>query len=814
MSSGSESIFMKGASSKARIRSVRDYIGKVELPLRPGHYVNDIVLDVLIKRDRFPHLCEAAFGPLLVHDPVPPMCWLDEANNDPQSEIATELFELLKPDGLLFGIMQEVSAPSSEFRSLLGSKKWKSATHPTDVPAPYGASFTVSLSLLGSKVADNVEAAADLAAVDHVPPGLLVPYWFPPIVHTPEAPVIADRETIHCTMLGYFLIRLALYGAERAHAAPEDILRVPHQPQGSTASWVGEGIGNLVVKIEQQLSKWTKVPKAAVTFPFYQRLLQAYTSHFVKPATLAKIVRSKSFNDIQWSLPETTAAELALLPTQIWLRAFISPQFECNRSPIIDADRDRSLMIMARLAIAADYLRTVYLALVRAVPLTGDEQPLPRSQGPEGGTTGSTWVHRIHRHVERTSMIVIRQMALSLPRLPCVRGEHLRNVVELWTCLTKSLTTNELVQRHYEAVSLFTDVLRMLSETSIDIDKVLNEPLGGSICAALDVLAMPSVTWLLQELEQAAKSRKMNTDGIRAFYLLDWSDSGNDEVASVKMAAATFANRLYGKLQRSSVLQLSKARKDVMESLANIFPGCVSQPDDQPTEGTQSALLETALRTAEDAKTSAARVQQNPIMTAEERALFLRGRGTTRWSPEARRIRFARETFLEPAGPISNEFPILLPAVEVIDGILDIVQCVRFRGRLPLCLNGHFLRLVDSDLPTCSQHLEHKAIWHCPSCSVYFGLCCRNHQPRDFDGGLLHRTVCGDRTCDRCFFALIGPNRLAYENSDTKNVLCNYCASEPYPKLSSRWIASYSATLSLIGLVLVYAFFAFVIENI
>jgi hypothetical protein len=784
----SSGLVRKGLPTLGSIRAVRDAISRKKL--------QDFTM-----RD-FKELCDAAFGPMLATVPV--VCWLDEANNDPdqKSEIAVELFELLKPGGNLLRDMQE-APQSAEFRARLRPNKWKTVAPVSSDTPP----LMMPLYFLGCRVAEKVDGGKDLASADAsiVPPGLLVPFWSPPVQLEKSESASVLNEKIECSTLGYFLLRLFLYGSERTNSSSEGILQI--EQKSTVELWLGGAVAKALGRIEHAVSKLMSPPSCATSFPFYFRLLQAHTSHFVQPATILPIVRSPSIENIGWNVSESTAAVLLLLPIQAWLRGVDHPAFERNRQAVLDIRPERNLMFVARLTMAAEHLRHSYQTLLRAAPLARDEPKMSLVREDHGffGLSAAASMIRLHRYMERSALILVRQLSMSLPMIHWVRHGHIKTVVDLWTALTQPLDTNDLVLRHYEAITLIADVLRMLSE--IDVDRLIDESVADSICAALSVMDAKSVGWLLQEL----RNDKINTDSLRSFYLLDWSDeSGVGEVIpATDGQAAVFATKLYGKLQHSVVLRLSSARERVMEKLVSVFPGCKSAPAAASPPSPPRAPSER--REVRDCA-----VQRHPIMSDKARAQFLRGRGVSQWAPESHRIRFTRGVFLEPEGaPGGWELPLLYPLCDSLDAALDLLQGIRFRGRLPMCLRGHMLQLVDSDTVVCSQHREQKAVWSCATCQCNYGMCCRSHQPKDFDGSLFKRVVCKEsRTCDRCDLALIGPDRIAYESESTTAVVCRYCAAEPFPRISTRWLASYNTCLCLMGLWLAYLFFMLVIESV
>ena len=484
---------------------------------------------------------------------------------------------------------------------------------------------------------------------------------------------------------------------------------------------------------------------------------------------------------------------------------------------------------MARLTLSAEHLLAAYRQLIRAVPVDAkrlDESKLTlrREDNTYYGMSAAASIQQLPRHLERSAMHVLRQLAYSLPQLPLVKGQHIRTVVELWTALVTRPTADTLggikagvpfesvavAKRHYEALTLLKDVLDMLSR--VDLDRLLDVSLGDAITAALGVLQGESVAALMRDI---SASQKEPTDArykaIKAelldFFLLNWGESGAWEIQPMSEGTtAKSAHTLYALLQKSTILKLSAAREQVARKLLEVFPQCaaVSSAEGSPSRARSEA--------SEQSRASA--TQHHPIMSDAERAAFLKGRGVSKWAPESHRIRFSRGVFLEPEGAIAGwEFPCLYPVCDTLDVILDVVQAIRFRDRLPTCIRGHLLMLVESDDVQCSIHPEQGAVWTCPTCQCNYGSCCRSHPPSDFDGSAYERTVLKDsRTCDRCDLALLMPHRVAFTNKMTKDVVCRYCAAEPYPRLSTRWLAAYKTWVHVSLAVLVFWFFMIIIE--
>lgn len=453
---------------------------RVVFPLRTSHYDTKVVLDLLLHKGHFLDICRLAFGPLQAsaagghRRKDSALHWMDIANFDPSSKQGELILNFLSPGGSLHAIMEHLSVPSSTFHSTL-KKQWKDVVdvaHNNNKPRGdsdedlLSRTFDMPLSALCSFSRQVVTEARDVdlstLSRDRVPPVMLIPFWHPPMVTREEPLSKQPQNSLPCSMLSYFLLRLLMFVGFRCSNDERRILSDEHRHVAPWRVSLGEWFARVSDDPDRKISR---------AFPAVMRLMTSYLEFYLKPSQqLHKSISARSLHEIQWDLSTTMSQLLVHAPIGMWLRRLqVHVGHEAARGAIQDPPS------LAALTALVPYMAIVVERIVgeSSAHLSGG---MP-SSGVSQTATSAMDICDITKSSFRNALIALRYATQSYPGITNCRPQHYEALFRLWRALvvvppvtqtTSGVTgyVEAAVLQRYEAyVYTFGDVMWMLANS-------------------------------------------------------------------------------------------------------------------------------------------------------------------------------------------------------------------------------------------------------------------------------------------------------------------------------------------------------------
>lgn len=448
-----------------RIRMYEEKFARVSFPLRASHYDTKLVLDLLLHKNHFLDICKLAFGPLNTSGgassgPSSPttqtgqstldggIYWMDHANYAPESKQAQTIFAFLAPGGALHTILEQLSVPTSTFHSslkkqwkdqVLGANDGKKQQNGNDgLDFDTSRRFDFPLSCLSGFsrqiVAESRDTDLTSLGRHRVPPIMLVPFWQPPVVTREEATTRQPQNSLPCTALGYFLLRLMHFVFHRCANDGRSILA---DPSVASAQW------------KRTLDNWTSwlladpSEKASREFPVTLKLLLAYHDYYLRhsPAHVSKLLVCRSLEDAGWDVGGVVLQMLFHGPASMWLRRAPTVRNEAQRQPITDNGTLACLTvwieylsaIAGNIHTSAQQNPSVHQAVSTFLP---NIVTSPTTPGGLGGASDSSTaaydIQRSYQTIYRYSLEAIRYATMSYSRVARHRSIHYENLFALW----------------------------------------------------------------------------------------------------------------------------------------------------------------------------------------------------------------------------------------------------------------------------------------------------------------------------------------------------------------------------------------------
>ncbi|KAH9601374.1 hypothetical protein LSM04_000723 [Trypanosoma melophagium] len=804
-----------------KIASLETFLNRLDFPLQPHNYEAKVVLDVLFEKGGFLNLCDLLFGDFggkRSSNKEEELTWMDIANAKPNGKIASSIFRLLAPGGRLCNLLEAVSMPTKDFSTRLKSS-WKGDVGVESDVNSQSIKFFIPLSTL---YASSYELIGETANTNwyslpraRCPSLFLVPFWCPPLVTRPDSDTREVLTSLPCYPLPYFVLRMLLYVVRRAERYG---VRMVRRPNLDTLS---KKIGALLNYVKDSL--WNS---SCVELPFYHRLLTAYIQYFVSTSFIKRSGLNRSLEEVQWFTPDVTAALLLSAPSLLWMRNVRQPNLEIHRVSC------RDVVTAALVFRLIPFLTECFITLTRM----GQENLFKndstyslmiRKDFFNDSVALSAWdILSLDISFYRNTLIALRQSLISLDSFAECRREHYNNTLELWYTMIKpneniKEVSKTYVIQHYEVYSfLLIDVFSMILKGNflgfIDI-------VGATMLSkCIEVYSIPSLQVVFSEISNSEINSLSNLiDAITQYFTLNWTnEDGSIHVLrlfgdkTLELAAEVYLaveSRLeLGNLDSLIIAHLEDSL-GFLEKAFNGLPSVVKNLRDiravtrRPSVNSQigSSLI----------------MKKAEINTKSEKELYFKGIQRSCGFTGPLSLKFATENNVFPGGhnPLieascSNEFPFLLGLTRFIDTFIEKILEIYYSSWIPTCSRGHNMWLLSSSKYSCINHPRQPAVWECLLCEEVYGVCCRSH-PHGKNGEELIRLeniqYGNNPFCQECF-SVFQPNDVVYSSSSSssKETFCPDCASRPFKKRSSRFLAAYTtwAIFFFIALMIVFIY--------
>lgn len=442
---------------------LEEQFARVAFPLRSTDYDTNVTM-TLLTNQYFLEICRWAFGPMTLASGAlnqnstrdGGVYWMDEANHDPEGKLAKQVMDFFKPGSNFHAIMEHVSAPTSSFfntvkKGLVGESRKGPIRGATSIESnnikgtsavgsseggnnPFLKRFDIPLATLCSWslqiVQENATSDPTVASRDRVPPALLVPFWYPPMVVREDPVTRQVHNSLPCSMLSYFLLRLMLFISMRCRFNDRDVLL--EELNGRSASWSQKAEAWLAAKMKDPFLKQSK------SFSFALRLLGAYVEFYGKSSTISRVMDKRSLDDIPWDISTTTLMLLVYGPQMVWLRTVPSPTSELQRSRIPDPEGCASISVLV------PYLIDLVKRIGKdALPHAVARMSIAATTSTNVAQTSAVGLHTTSEDILQLSnaflrhiLIVLRLASMSYPTLTNVKPMHYENLLQLWQLIT------------------------------------------------------------------------------------------------------------------------------------------------------------------------------------------------------------------------------------------------------------------------------------------------------------------------------------------------------------------------------------------
>lgn len=521
-----------------------DRFSRVVFPLRASHYDTKVALELLIQKNHFLDICNLAFGRLPMHsintsygssnpysyhsgsrlqaelDRIP--CWMDEGNFDPSGATAQKIMKLLEPESNFHTILEHLSVPSSSFydnvrsgwkdvpsaSSTAGGAASKSASSPSEQQDAFVKRWDLPIASVccfsRQIVMESKDTDLTTLRRERMPPWMMVPFWFPPVVTREEPTSRQTANSMPCTALSYFLLRMLIFVSYRCGTEASEILLEPPTAADSRSQWrwylvsIKRQLDTLAAKVFADPAR-----KLSKQFVFTRSLLERYLAYYSLESIMGRFVISteavrsgfdvqRALDDLPLGVSGTSICLLLHATPLIWLRCVPTPPTELHRTPIPPTD----VGSMAALTELFPWLLLLRKQLLPLLPplssgiiLTGAAARLVptasagSSQSPLESDPGVRDLVEPAQALLRYCYVAIRQATMSYPTVVKTKARHYEPVLQLWAELlqtpssrngpqlvpyaTDSARVDAHVLAHYEAFTFLTgDILTMVSTGS------------------------------------------------------------------------------------------------------------------------------------------------------------------------------------------------------------------------------------------------------------------------------------------------------------------------------------------------------------
>lgn len=792
------------------VASFCDYFDRVNYPVQPLSSETKAYFNTFFGGDGFVTFCNLLFGPY--HETYrideEEMCWMDYANLSPSKGVAARLLGLIHPSSTFISAIEALSIPPATFAARLKSG-WKNSTEARtsafySIDLPLSALFPQFFQLMGEPADANLHALPR----SRCPPILLVPFWDPPVVTRKEASQQQVMTSLPCSPMGYFLLRLFLFGMRRV--------------QRSGAEYVSEAkkVG---------LVSWLRRTKAMVfgafyrsipvEMPFYAQIVQSYIQVYVSAALPRHLGSKSSITDVAWTTNDVTATVLLLAPTLLAHRHLLQPASEETRFPCTNAETLAQVLSVVPL----------HTSMVYAISDDGGDSPFG-----DGGATApldfalatsskaQTDLEHIRRTLYRNCLTVLREALLSLSLDPYCKAAHFTYCLELWAVLMNPFEKQQrtappqYVAHHFEAFSYLTaDVLNMIVKSSFVC--AMTEDSARVLKKCFLILSHDAVLSLLSDVNASQSSSISVADTVCRHFVLNWAGSdGNVRLLNLHgETTCNLAARAYVALEKAVAEDVSSViRDEVRETLAFMERAFPRLPRFLETWRAPATALPKKSRGASTPAVTVVR----PLSESEKRRFFKGGRVSQkavlrglRVPTHDGRVPGSHDTALQVS--FSHESPSVVGFSRLLDAFFVFGLELWYSRLIPKCDRGHNLWLTYSRNYACVNHHHEPAIWECKICETVYGSCCRGLPSNNKDERLQRvNYAAGDvHQCCACGQVVPENSNLFFSPKAIDRVLCPDCASRPYQFHSCRWIASYTtwamASVALLFFLLLYFLF-------
>ena len=626
---------------QSRVELYSEYCASVPMPLSDSSRQTRVVMELLLDRGHFEDICNLSFGPMFNPDAAAAslspkaFSWVDVANNSAaDSKYRRSLRDLLKPDGGLHRIMMAVSEPPADFYQQISSG-WKSGDGSTRLPRAssflqrdakassidrdanstqkmYRRTFPIPLRSITPQVLDilrSVDSDMNDFAPDRMPATLFIPFWEPPmkagIVPSSGENLSNNQVTtnLHCTMLGYFLIRMSMYGTYRSMVHGTQIMNgsLSNGRVGRHFNFMAKPKVKAVTEhLMRYLTESFNERPSTGSWQFYEDLMVEYMMYYTKEDIVKSLSGQRYSAYMSWTSEMAYAALLAHYPAQQQCRFFSGGSKEDRRlnsgaiagAVGVDEESRKPLFNPAHCASVAKSIFYLTEALSAHYDL------LSKLPGPcqvhltatELDPRASSEITLPLRAVYRSSLIAMRQLVVSIPHFPHTPNQIHFDCFRLFrTLCTIPLDFSEMDRKyyfmsHYEIYSfLLRDVLRYVFKTNFcaSADRLTLRCLR----RCLEELAHESLRTLLEEAHGVVERQNtMEISRITSLFVLDWSTSrGNGNIRQQAPALISpFGPEVVSAAARARMAVLNERRQMISSMGPEGAEGPVPESDEVP----------------------------------------------------------------------------------------------------------------------------------------------------------------------------------------------------------------------------------------
>ncbi|CCW68903.1 unnamed protein product [Phytomonas sp. Hart1] len=778
------------------ILTANSFFCKVNYLYQPLHAETKEYLDSFFHKDGLINLCDQIFGhhhKSDFQDENP--CWMDIANNSPNSSMASTLFRLLAPSTPFINLLDSFSLPSVDFsRKAKCSWKYENVKKSEEGHAKYTIDFPLStlypnsFSLLGEP--NNVSLYNMTRS--KCPPLLLVPFWVPPLVTRKEASSNQIMTSLPCLPLPYFILRMFCYSMRRCEKHGNEII---------SSRFVG--IVGWMHRLHENLNS-IFYQKASIEFPFYHRVLTAFIQYYTTPSLFRNLSSKIVFEETMWTSADAIAALLICSPVLFSNRNISQSIVECRRNPIYDSS------IVAQLLCTSPFLTEIFNTMyINCDSKNRNTFALQRTEFSNDTLSKSVNdIIYIYLSFYRNCLIILRECLLSLDGFPNVNFVHLNNLLELWLTLMNPLSRkgnfvdDHYILCHFEAYTCITlDVLKLFTKGSLI--KTLDRTGVSLFSRCLQILSTENFKQLISTFEREPITE--NTHLLNIFFkncVLNWVE---DQDVVLQMAnfksdkISSIAAHVYALLeQKSATCKQNGMEEDIricLTYIEHIFPESKLLID--KWRGFLNSVVPENIY-VDSSPSFFQNVSAAHILSESDKNSFFKGLKHRRVVCSDH-IRFPTKNrknngdYLLFNITMRQEFPLIIGFTIYLDTFLNKLTETIFSNWIPKCENGHDLWLICSRNFSCCNHSSEIAIWECRICVKTYGICCRSEPIVTIKGERLQLANAPSQTklCSWCG-EVSNPNENFFiSNKQDTIFLCSGCASRPFKPWCTRWMAAY-----------------------
>ncbi|GET92912.1 hypothetical protein, conserved [Leishmania tarentolae] len=789
----------RDVAAEEQIRSFVEYFDRVNYPLQPLSTETKAFFGRFFGGNGFVTFCDLLFGPYydkyVTEDEE--MCWMDFANLEPTKSLATTLLSLIHPSSAFISTLEALSIPSATFGARL-KKGWKNSTAVRSASfylfdLPLTALHPQFFKLMGEPTDSNLYALPR----SRCHPILLVPFWDPPVATRKEFSQQQVMTSLPCLPMGYFLLRLLLFGMKRVQRNSTNFLAC--RKKANIVAWMWQ------VKDGLYSAFYKTTP---VDMPFYTQLLQSYIQIYVS-ATLSRHLSSKtSIADVAWTSNDVTASVLILAPELLAHRKLLQPINENDRVSCKNPETLAQILFVLPL-----YTRMVYAMSEdsSSSPFMDDAALTPKDYPVNSSSKALNDIENIRKTLYRNCITVLRECFLSLELEPYCKNAHFTYCLELWAVLMnpfekqQKIAPPQYVVQHFESFGFLTvDVLNMIVKSSFVYS--MTESGAKVLKKCFLLLSQDPVVTLLEEINASQLSSHTVAEMLARHFVLDWVGSdGSIQLPNLQgSTTCSLAARAYVSLERLINDDISEGmRIELKETLCLmecVFPKITEFLD------TWRASESITPKNSKSASVPTVAVVR-PLTETEKSHFFRGGKGNERVL--ARGLRLPIRNGCVPGNrdevsktSLREEIPALLGVSRFLDALIAKILEEYYSNMIPKCDYGHNLWLTYSKNITCTHHASEPGIWECSICEKVYGSCCRGLPCRASGERLV---ACSGESsaaqqCIVCGQVVSEGSHMFCPQEGTGTYFCPDCASRPFNSPSMRWIASYRVWAVLVGL--------------